>query len=598
MSAKEEVGSNQTALEQKNVPQDSSNDTTRRSSSATLDAAVVNDKGSIHSEGMGDPALVDLEKSKEEPNTAASGSPFVNPRAIHGVRWVIVFMAIISTAFLYALDNTIVSVAIAPIVDDFQQPNQLPWLSVGFILGGASMILPAGRIFATFNVKYAYLTGVTLFLAGSALCGGAPTINALIVGRVIAGVGGNMLYFGVMTLMTILCTPQELPNYIGFVVMTWAVGSLVGPAIGGAFISNPNATWRWAFYINLVIGGAFSPIYILMIPSTTLRPNEKIWPRVKELDYAGIFLSIAAIILFIIPTSTGGVLYAWDSAAIIVMYVLSGLLFIAVGIQQSYSFLTTRRRRIFPVHFFLNRSLVVLAIETATAAEAAFLAIYYIPIYFQFVEGVDALSSAKSLLPLIFSLVVGALVAGASLPMLPDYRILFIVGPAFYIAGSAVLVTLSAQTSHAIIYGMEVLIGLGAGLSFSGIFGIGPLIVSLEDQSYTLSFSLFFQLFGITTGLSIAGAVFVNLCTNRLSAALPNTSLELIQLAIAGASGPFLASLPDQQTKTLVLDIIISCLSRTFIVGLTGGVVAFLAAFGLKKENLDGLKKKGGVVAA
>ena len=598
MSTQIESGSKETALEQKNLPQEASNDTTRRSSGATLDAAVANDKASGSEDNKEDPAVADLEKSTETPAPATGGSAFHTPRTVHGVRWVIVFMAIISTAFLYALDNTIVSVAIAPIVDDFQQPSQLPWLSVGFILGGAAMILPAGRIFATFNVKYAYLTGVTLFLVGSALCGGAPTINALIVGRVIAGIGGNMLYFGVMTLMTILCTPQEIPNYIGFVVMTWAVGSLVGPAVGGAFISNPNATWRWAFYINLVIGGVFSPIYILMIPSTTLRPNEKLWPRVKELDYAGIFLSIAAIILFIIPTSTGGVLYAWNSAAVIVMYVLSGLLFIVVAIQQTYSILTTKARRIFPVHFLRNRTLVVLAIETATSAEAAFLAIYYIPIYFQFVQGVDALSSAKSLLPLIFSLVVGALVAGVALPLLPDYRILFLIGPIFCIISSAVLSTLSAQTSHAVIYGMEVLVGLGAGLAFSGIFAIGPLIVSVEDQSYTLSFSLFFQLFGITTGLSVAGAVFVNLCTQRLSAALPNTSLELIQLAIAGASGPFFNSLPDQQTKDLVLDIIISCLSRTFIVGLAGSCVGVVAAFGLKKENLDGLKKGGAMAAA
>ena len=66
-----------------------------------------------------------------------------------------------------------------------------------------------------FNAKSLYLGSVILFMAGSALCGAAPNMNAFIVGRVIAGVGGNGVYLGVMTLLSVKTNDQERPMYLG-----------------------------------------------------------------------------------------------------------------------------------------------------------------------------------------------------------------------------------------------------------------------------------------------------------------------------------------------------------------------------------------------
>jgi MFS family permease len=83
------------------------------------------------------------------------------------------------------------------------------------MIGGIVVVLPFGKLYGLFNAKHLYLISVCLFMAGSALCGAAPTLNAFIVGRVIAGMGGNGMYFGVMTLLSVNTNDKERPAYLG-----------------------------------------------------------------------------------------------------------------------------------------------------------------------------------------------------------------------------------------------------------------------------------------------------------------------------------------------------------------------------------------------
>jgi MFS family permease len=84
----------------------------------------------------------------------------------------------------------------------------------------------------------------------------------------------------------------------------------------GAFAES-SATWRWAFYINLVVGGIFAPVYIFLLPPFDPRPNQKYAKRIREFDHPGALLSIAALVSIIMAINFGGTLYAWDSGQII-----------------------------------------------------------------------------------------------------------------------------------------------------------------------------------------------------------------------------------------------------------------------------------------
>ena len=86
-----------------------------------------------------------------------------------------------------------------------------------FMLGGVAVIMPLGKIYGLFNVKWVYIFSVVLFEAASALCGGAPNMSAMIVGRVFAGAGGIGMYIGTMTLLSVNTSDQERPAYLSLV---------------------------------------------------------------------------------------------------------------------------------------------------------------------------------------------------------------------------------------------------------------------------------------------------------------------------------------------------------------------------------------------
>lgn len=143
--------------------------------------------------------------------------------------------------------------------------QKLPWLSVSFLLGATATNLVWVKIYTQFNAKWFYVFSVFVFELGSAICAAAPSMNAVIVGRTLCGIGGAGLYVGCMTLIAFTTTISERPLYISATGLTWGVGIVLGLVIGGAF-SQSSVGWRWAFYINFLIGGVFAPVYIFMIP--------------------------------------------------------------------------------------------------------------------------------------------------------------------------------------------------------------------------------------------------------------------------------------------------------------------------------------------
>jgi MFS family permease len=117
-------------------------------------------------------------------------------REIQGIRWLLICIAVFSANLLYGLDNTIVADIQGAVAGAFDEYSRLGWLGVGFTLGSVVFILPLGKAYAIFDTKWLFLGCLTMFAAGSALCGAAPSMNAIIIGRVWAGAGGAGMYLG------------------------------------------------------------------------------------------------------------------------------------------------------------------------------------------------------------------------------------------------------------------------------------------------------------------------------------------------------------------------------------------------------------------
>lgn len=136
----------------------------------------------------------------------------------------------LSTTFLFALDNTIVADIQPSVLKDLGRVELLPWLGTGFALGSMA-VLPWGKIYGVFDMKWIYLLNIVLFEAGSAICGAAPTMEALIVGRAIAGIGGSGMYSGTLTYVSVLTEEKEKPAYLAGSTVVWGIGSVLGPVV-------------------------------------------------------------------------------------------------------------------------------------------------------------------------------------------------------------------------------------------------------------------------------------------------------------------------------------------------------------------------------
>lgn len=518
-----------------------------------------------------------------------------SPRNIHGLKWAFSCAALLSSIFLYAFDCTVVADIQSSIIAEWGAIDKLPWLSNGLVMPATAFVMPWGRLYGQFNAKVLYLTCVLLFEVGSALCGAAPNVDALIVGRAIAGVGGAGIYMGVMTLIAATTTMRERPLYVGLTGLTWGIGIVLGPVIGGAF-SISTVGWRWAFYINLLVAVPAVPAYIILLPNH-IDPRPEITSlraRFAEIDYVGNVLLIGGLVSFILAINWGGVVYPWNSAQVIGCFCASGMLFILLAAQQVRTIATTPARRIIPIQILSNHTVLMLVACCASAGAAAFVPIYFIPTFFQFTRGDSPLDAGVRLLPFIVVMVVFIIVNGSLMGRLGYYTPWFTAGGLLALTGAALMYTVRADTSLARIYGYTVVLGSGVGMWLQASLSVAQAVVAPGDVPAAVGLVMLGQFVGICVSLAIANTVFLNDARREIQAILPDVPSETIGSAIQGSTSGFLDTL-DPDVKTLVLDAIILAMDKVYILVIVAGSVTAVLSLLMKRTRLFG---GGGMQAA
>ncbi|KAF2199790.1 putative efflux pump antibiotic resistance protein [Delitschia confertaspora ATCC 74209] len=513
------------------------------------------------------------------------------PRTVQGFAWILILLSILSCTFLYGLDQTIVANVQPAIVSRFDSLSELAWISVAFLLAAASSNLFWGQMYGRFNVKYLYMTCVLLFEVGSAICGAAPSMAALIVGRAICGFGGAGMYTGSMTLLSLTTTEQERAFYLGLPGITWGAGTVLGPILGGAF-TDSSAGWRWAFYINLVIGAVFAPVYVWLVPSKDMQPGKSMKERIKGVDLLGFVLMTGTFTAGLMAISFGGTEYAWDSAQIIALFVVAGVVTAMYWTQQYFAFGVAREHVSFPLVFLKNADLLLVALVEASAITATFIPIYFLPLFFAFVHGDSPMMTGVRLLPYVVFVVFTCLLSGHVVSKNGQWLPWFLGGGILVLAGSAAMYTVNEHTSKANVYGYSVLLGLGAGSYLQLPFAVAQMKVDPVYITGAVGFMAFAQLSAPSVTMAIAEAVFLNEASGQIQQILPNMSLEDIHRIISGLGGDQLASL-GQATIQRVIHIIVRNISKAYILCFVGAGVTILISVYFGVSELGRRKKTG-----
>ncbi len=186
-------------------------------------------------------------------------------------------IALALAALLAVLDGTVVAVALQPLSTAFDAPlTTIVWVTVGYLLAAAAMLPLLGWATARFGGRAVFLTGLGLFIVGSALSAVAWSAGSLITFRVIQGLGGGLLEPTSLALAAGLAGKDRVGRVIGTMSMIINVAPVFGPIVGGLIAGSGH--WRWIFIVNIPLGIAVLIAALAFIPAdrpdaeTTIRP--------------------------------------------------------------------------------------------------------------------------------------------------------------------------------------------------------------------------------------------------------------------------------------------------------------------------------------
>lgn len=191
--------------------------------------------------------------------------------------------------FLAVLSTTVVSVALPTIGADLQaSATDLQWIVDAYVLVYASLLVAGGVLGDRQGRKGMFLLGVAIFGLGSLLCGVAPSVGVLLVGRVVQGLGPALLVPGSLTIVrATFADPKLRAVAIGLWSTASGLALAVGPVLGGVLVDGLG--WRWVFLSNV------PPVAVLLGLAVRFVPRLPRTPACERFDWLGAALTTAGV---------------------------------------------------------------------------------------------------------------------------------------------------------------------------------------------------------------------------------------------------------------------------------------------------------------
>ncbi|ETS77635.1 hypothetical protein PFICI_09697 [Pestalotiopsis fici W106-1] len=494
----------------------------------------------------------------------------------HGIKLALIMGSSYLSMFLVALDRLIVTTAIPKITDDFKSVTNVGWYGSAYLLTNCAFQLFFGKLYSLYSVKVVFLVSILLFEIGSALCGAAPNSIAFIVGRAIAGSGSAGIFSGSISILVYSVPLHRRPFYQGLFGAVFGLANVISPLLGGAFTDSA-ATWRWCFYINLPLG-AFSIlcIYFLFHVGEQKTMDLSTKQKLTKLDSPGVVTLLGGIISLLLALEWGGTQYAWNNGRIIALLVVAIILLICFAIiQVKWPESATVAPRV-----FTQRSILTASLSMFTTGAVMMTTFYYLPIWFQAIQGASAVQSGIRLLPLVIAQAIGSLAGGVAIQKLGYYTPVMLLSIVLMTVGSGLLTTLQPDTSEGKWIGYQIPFGAGLGITMQAPLLAAQTVLGKADVPIGTSLMFFTQLLGGSIFVSIGQNLFNNYFVKYLQG-VPGidsgTILKQGATSITNISEP---------AKDIVVSAYNDALRKVFITGLVMSALTFLAAAGLEWKSV------------
>ena len=417
--------------------------------------------------------------------------------------------------FMIMLDNTIVNVALPSIQKDLGASiGGLEWTINGYTLSFAVLLATGGRLGDIFGRRLMFLVGVVVFALSSATAGFAPDETALVISRVVQGVGAALMMPGTLSIITDAFPAHERGKAMGTWAGVSALALAVGPVLGG-FLTE-HVSWRAIFYVNIpvAIGAVFATLFAVRESRDTSVG--------REVDYAGVAVltvGLTSLVLALVEGNSWG----WGSPEII------GLLALAALALPAFVFVENRVKAPMVQFDLLSDRNFLGAVCVAMIISFGMLGVFFfLALYMQDILGYSPLEAGIRFLPSTLMIVGVAPVAG---------RLSDRFGPRWLIAVGLVIVAASlfsfsriaVDSTYLDLLPGFMLLGIGIAMTMSPMTSAAMNAVPVQKAGIASGVLSMFRMVGGSLGVAVTGAIFQGLVTSKLQTLLSGSGVTAAQ---------------------------------------------------------------------
>lgn len=403
-----------------------------------------------------------------------------------------VLAALMLSTGLIAIDATILATAVPSIVRDLGSYQQFPWLFSVYLLAQAVSVPIYSRFADTVGRKPIILLGIGLFLLGSILCGVAWSMPALILFRIVQGLGAGAVAPMSMTIVGDIYTVAERAKVQGYIASVWAISSVVGPALGGIFAQLD--AWRWIFWVNI-------PLCLIAGWMLLRDYKEQKQTQRHRIDYAGAALLTVGLTGLILGMLEGGNAWEWISLQSAACFGIGALALAAFALVERRAAEPIVDLRLAARPLILTTTVVSLGIGALMTGVTSFA-----PAYLEGSIGIAPLLSGLAVAALTLGWPISAANAGR-LYLRIGFRRTTLTGMSITTVAAIALAAVSPWPNPFSVAAIAFVLGFGLGWSAAPTLIAAQASVGWGERGAVTGMNAFARSAGSALGVAVFGAI-------------------------------------------------------------------------------------------
>ena len=430
--------------------------------------------------------------------------------------------------FMANLDDTVVTLALPKIqISLGSDVSGLQWILNAYTLSTASLLLTSGTLGDIYGRKRVFLTGLVVFTTASIVCGFAPNLGILIVGRALQGIGAAILLTITLSILNdTFPERKERAKALGIWAGVSGLALVAGPMLGGVLVDTVG--WQSVFFLNIPLG-----VIAFWVTSRFVKESKN--QSKQRLDVPGLVLSIVFLASLTYALTEGNA-EVWRSPLMICLLAVAGLSLLGFLVVESHS-----SHPMLPLQLFNNPTLSIVNVVSVLVFFTFISLLFIFSLFLQQGKGYSAAASGLCFVPLNLAFVVASLVSGWLAARI-GWR--FAIATGLILAGLASLsfIRINADTEYGTVMWNLVLCGFGSGLT------VAPLASAAMSSAPSNKSGIASALYntsgrlGGVLGVALQGTIFTQRLASDLNRSLsalsvpPNLQERIISDALHGGA--------------------------------------------------------------